>query len=99
MTSLRPQCDLEIGSRNLKNVSCNLTLLLQKLKVASKPSEKVSSCPRRLKKQPRDTKKVKKSVKLKKAFYGIFYIEMWLTLRYQRNEKNENHKIQQYMHY
>ena len=92
MTSLKPQRDLEIGSRNLEIASCNRTLLLWKLKVASKSSKKVSNCSKKLKKQTRDTKKVKKSVKLKKTFYGIFL--HWNVVDFEVSEEWEKWESQ-----
>ena len=95
VTSLSSQRDLEIGSRNLEVASCNLTLPLQELKVGSKPSKNVSNCPKGSKKQPRDTQMSRNHSNSKKRSMVILILKFGLTLMYQRNDKNQNDKIQQ----
>ena len=86
VNSLRPQCDLEIGSRNLEVASCNLTLPLQELKVGSKPSKNVSNCPKGPKKQPRDTQMSRNHSNSRKRSMVILILKFGLTLRCQKNK-------------
>ena len=99
VTSLRPQCDLEIGSRNLEVASCNLTLPLQELKVGSKPSKNVSNCPKGSKKQPRDTQMSRNHSNSRKRSMVISILKFGLTLRCQKNKNYKNNNMQQSLHY